>query len=142
MNYNLETTILSKLQDLEKYIQQLRKFQKYRYDEIENDLEKIWAIEHGLQISIQIIIDVGNYILASIGENQVENYTDILDKLGQQNILPSQFVAEIRGMAGFRNVLVHRYVEVDLRVVCDVLQNSLDDFVKYIGYIQSYFSSR
>ncbi len=138
----METTILSKLQDLEKYIQQLRKFQKYRYDEIENDLEKIWAIEHGLQISIQIIIDVGNYILASIGENQVENYTDILDKLGQQNILPSQFVAEIRGMAGFRNVLVHRYVEVDLRVVCDVLQNSLDDFVKYIGYIQSYFSSR
>ena len=142
MNYNLETTILSKLQDLEKYIQQLRKFQKYRYDEIENDLEKIWAIEHGLQISIQIVIDVGNYILASIGENQVENYTDILDKLGQQNILPSQFVAQIRGMAGFRNVLVHRYAEVDLRVVYDVLQNSLDDFVKYIGYIQSYFSSR
>ncbi len=142
MNYNLETTILSKLQDLEKYIQQLRKFQKYRYDEIENDLEKIWAIEHGLQISIKIIIDVGNYILVSIGENQVENYTDILDKLGQQNILPSQFVAEIRGMAGFRNVLVYRYAEVDLRVVYDVLQNRLDDFVKYIRYIQSYFSSR
>jgi uncharacterized protein YutE (UPF0331/DUF86 family) len=138
----MDTTITSKLRDLEAYIQQLRRFQSYSYDEVESDLHKAWAIEHGLQISIQIIIDVGNYILASIGENQVRDYTDVLSKLGQYNILPPQFAADIQGMAGFRNILVHRYAEVDLQKVYDVLQNRLDDFTKYIGYIQSYFSSR
>lgn len=137
----MDATIASKLRELEGYAQQLRKFQSYRYDEIESDLEKTWAIERGLQISIQIIIDVGNHILASIGENQVKDYRDILNKLGQHNILPPQFAAEIEGMAGFRNILVHRYTEVDLRQVYDVLQNRLDDFIKYIGYIQSYFFS-
>jgi len=137
----MDTTILSKLQDLERYVQQLRKFQNYSYNEIESDLEKIWAIEHGLQVSIQIVIDMGNYILASIGENQVDDYTGILDKLGQHNILPEQFAAEIRGMAGFRNILVHEYAEVNLRTVYYVLQNKLNDFVEYIRYIQSYFSS-
>lgn len=117
----MDTTINSRLRDLERYVQQLRRFQSYRYNEIENDLEKIWAIEHGLQVSIQIIIDVGNHILASIGENQVEDYTDVLGKLGQRNILPPQFAAEIQGMAGFRNLLVHRYTEIDLRQVYDVL---------------------
>lgn len=134
----MDITISNKLQKLEGYVQQLREFQNYRYDEIEDDLEKIWMIEHGLQVSIQIVIDVGNYILASIDENQVEDYTDILDKLGQHNILPARFAAKIRGMAGFRNVLVHQYSEVNLRQVYDVLQNRLEDFVKYIEYIESY----
>jgi uncharacterized protein YutE (UPF0331/DUF86 family) len=137
----MDTIITGKLRELEKYVQQLRKLQSYRYDEIENNLERIWAIERGLQVSIQIVIDVGNHILASIGENQIEDYTDILSKLGQHNILPSQFAAEIRGMAGLRNILVHRYADVDLRQLYDLLQNRLDDFMKYIGYIQSYFSS-
>ncbi len=137
----MDATITRKLQELERYIQQLQKFQSYRYDEIESDLEKIWAIERGLQISVQIIIDIGNHILASIGENQIEDYTDVLSKLGKCNILPSEFAERIKGMAGFRNILVHRYAEVDLKRVYDVLQNRLHDFVEYIGYIQSYFSS-
>lgn len=137
----MDVTITRKLQELERYIRQLQRFQSYRYDEIEGDLEKIWAIERGLQISVQIIIDIGNHILASIGENQIEDYTDVLSKLGKCNILPSEFAERIKGMAGFRNILVHRYVEVDLRRLYDILQNRLHDFVEYIGYIQSYFSS-
>ncbi len=138
----MDTIITSKLRELERYVQQLREFQSCRYDEIEGDLKKIWAIEHGLQVSIQIVINVGNRILASMGKNQVKDYTDVLNKLGQHNVLPSEFAAEIQGMAGFRNLLVHRYAEIELRQVYDVLQNRLDDFVKYIGYIQSYFSSK
>jgi len=137
----MDIIITGKLQALEGYLRQLRRFRSYRYDEIEGDLEKIWAIEHGLQVSIQIIIDIGNHILASIGQNQIRDYTDVLSKLGQNNVLPPEFAAEIQGMAGFRNVLVHRYAEVDLKRVYDVLQNRLDDFMKYIGYIRSYLSS-
>jgi len=74
--------------------------------------------------------------------HQVEDYADILSKLGKHGILPSQFVSEIRGMVGFRNILVHRYAGVDLKQVYDVLQKRLEDFEKYIGYIQSYFSSK
>ncbi len=134
----MDKTTISKLQELERYIDQLKKFQKYQYDEIENDLEKIWAIEHGLQICIQVVMDIGNHILASIGENQVEDYTDIIDKLGKCKIIPPQFANKIRGMAGFRNILVHRYAEVDLKTVYDLLQNRLDDFMQYIAYIQAY----
>lgn len=138
----MDLIITRKLRDLEGYIQQLRKFQSYSYNEIKDNLEKIWAIEHGLQISIQTIIDIGNHILAMIGENQIEEYVDILDKLSKHNVLPPRFVADIRGMVGFRNILVHRYGEVNPQQVYDVLQNELDDFEKYIGYIQSYFSSK
>ncbi len=31
-------------------------------------------------------------------------------------------------MVGFRNTLVHDYVEIDRKIVFDTLQNNLDDF--------------
>jgi len=138
----MDRTVTRKLQELEECVRQLRKLQGYSYNEVADDLEKIWAIERGIQVSIQIIIDVGNYILASIGENHVEDYTNVFDKLGQHGVLPPEFALEIRGMAGFRNILVHRYTEVDLKRVYDILQNRLDDFIKYIEYIEFYLSSK
>jgi len=135
----MNMAIVRKIRELEASIQQLRKFQKYSYDEIKDDLEKLWAIEHGLQISIQIIIDIGNHIIAEIGENEIEEYADILDRLVKHNIIPLEFAENIRGMIGFRNLLVHNS-EVDSKIVYSVLQNRLYDFERFIGYIQSFFN--
>ena len=135
----MKMTIIRKISELETSVQQLRKFQKYSYNEIKDDLEKFWAIEHGLLISIQIIIDIGNHIIAEIGENEIDEYADIFDRLVKYNILPLEFVENIKGMIGFRNLLVHRYGEIDARIVYDILQNKLYDFERFIGYIQSYF---
>jgi len=41
----MDKIIDRKIQNLESYIQQLTKFQKYDYEEIEKDTEKLWAIE-------------------------------------------------------------------------------------------------
>ena len=135
----MDKIIGRKIQELESYIQQLRKFQKYSYEEIEKDKEKLWAVEHGLQISIQIIIDVGNHIIAKMGENQIENYTDVFDKLAELNILPQEFAENIRLMVGFRNTLVYGYGDINIRTLYDVLQSKLYDFERFIGYIQSHF---
>ncbi len=134
----MRTTIIRKLNELETSIKQLRKLQKYSFSEIKDDLEKLWAIEHGLQIAIQIIIDIGNHIIAEIGENEIDEYTDIIDKLVKHKIIPPEFAINIKGMIGFRNLLVHRYGEVNTDIVYKILQNKLYDFERFIGYIQSY----
>lgn len=72
-------------------------------------------------------------------ENEIEEYADILDRLAKHNILPLEFAENIRGMIGFRNLLVCRYGEVDPKIVYDVLQSRLYDFERFIGYIQSSF---
>jgi len=47
----MDKILVRKIQDLELCVQQLRRFQDYNYDEIKNDLEKIWAIKHGLNFN-------------------------------------------------------------------------------------------
>ena len=137
----MDPVIIRKIGELERTIQQLRRFQSYSYKEIEDDLGKFWAIAGGLQISIQMIINIGNHILAEIGENQIDGYSDIFDGLEKLGILTQDFSENMQGMAEFRNMLVYRYDEVDTRALYDILQNKLYDFEKFIGYIQSYFTS-
>ncbi|MCK4858958.1 MAG: DUF86 domain-containing protein [Candidatus Omnitrophica bacterium] len=89
-------------------------------------------------MAIQLVIDIGNHILVEIGENQIEDYVDIIDRLGEKEIIPPSFAYNIRNMAGFRNILVHEYLKVDLEQVYQVLQKRLPDFKKFIIYIKNY----
>ena len=42
-----------------------------------------------------------------------------------------------RAAAGFRNILVHGYAEVDDRVTLDVLENHLDDLLAYVQALRA-----
>ncbi len=130
--------IRKKIQELNRYLKELEGLKNISKDDFSSSLSNQWMVLHGLQISIQVLIDVGNHILAAIGENQIEDYVDIIDKLGEKDIIPSEFARQIRGMAGLRNILIHEYAKIDLNRIYDILQNRLDDFHKFIGYINQF----
>lgn len=132
--------INKKFYDLKLYLKELEKSREFSQDEIFSSLSTQWQICHGLQLSIQIIIDVGNHILASVDENQIEDYADIIDKMGKRNIIPPEFANTIRGMAGLRNILVHQYTNLDFNRIYDILQNRIDDFYRFMNYIDKFIS--
>ncbi len=130
--------IEKKLIELKTHIKGLEELQKLSFEEIKSSVLTTWAVEHGLQIAIQQLIDIGNYILASTVDSRIENYIDVFDKLGVNKIIPEDFAEGIRGMAGFRNLLVHEYADVDLVRVYGVLQTQLDDFRQFAEYVKNY----
>lgn len=132
--------IKKKLGELENYILTLEGLRTYSIRELQKNREKLWSVEHGLQLTVQLVIDMGNHILASIGEQEIEDYVDVIDKLGERRIIPSEFAQTIRGMAGFRNILIHEYATVDIKKVYHVLHNQLDDFRKFAKYVDAYLS--
>lgn len=133
--------IRKKLQELNRYLRELENSKDISWEEFCSSLGKQWAICHGLQLSIQTLIDIGNHILAAIGENQIEEYVDIIDKLGERNIIPSEFAQSIRGMAGLRNILVHEYASLDIKKIYDIVQNQLDDFYEFVNHINYYLKN-
>lgn len=138
VNLNLAN---KKLKELEKYIKNLQKHEGVDKSELENNLDKMWAIERGLQLSIQVILDLGNHIISDEGIS-VENYSEIFNELAKLNIIPVDYAARIKGMAGFRNILVHEYAEVDLDIILEVLNNNLDEFKKFATYIGNYINQQ
>lgn len=130
--------LFRKLEELDRYLAELERLREHSFEDLATNLQLTWSVEHGLQLSIQIVFDIGNHILAALGETDIRDYTEMIEKLGERGIIPDNFAARIRGMAGFRNILVHEYADVDLREVYRILQERLEDFREFARYIGSY----
>lgn len=126
-----------KLAEMDTYIDELQKLQIYSLDELRGNLTNLWSVAHGLQLVIQIILDVGNHILADRGIKALD-YTEVIDLLGQEKVIPREFAVKVRGMAGFRNILVHGYSSLDVKKVYEILQKNLADFSQFALYIWSF----
>lgn len=61
---------------------------------------------------------------------------ELFDLLQRDGWLDDPLASTLRNMAGFRNVLVHGYDDVDLAVVRDVLGNHLGDLEAFVGAIR------
>jgi len=134
--------INKKINELKNNLKILHELKTIPFEKISESLKDQWTVFYGLQISIQIVIDMGNHILASIGENQIEDYTDIIDKLGKLEIIPIDFAKKIKGMPGLRNILVHEYGIIDIDKIYEILQKNLSDFENFIFYIKKYLDKK
>lgn len=120
-------------------LKQLRSHVGEPIEALEQNVDKLWAVERGLQLCAQNCIDIATHLVASAGSD-VADYASAIDTLGSIGVVPPTFAAQFRAIAGFRNVLVHSYLAVDLDRVHNVLNERLDDFVEFARHIESYLS--
>lgn len=134
-------TIDRHLIDLAEKVRFLRSCQKYSQKDFADNLEIQFSSERALQIAIQNVIDIGSHILAAKLINFVDDYKTVIIKLGQEGIIPKEFAKSIKKMASFRNILVHNYIEVDIKKLYQIIQNNLDDFEAFAKYITVYLQT-
>ena len=103
---------------------------KYSFDDFTSDPERYGSAERFLHLSIEAILDMGNHVIADSDLGIVNWYSDIPAILEKKGYIDSHMEKEWLQMIGFRNTLVHDYVEIDRRIVYDVLQNHLKDLEK------------
>jgi uncharacterized protein YutE (UPF0331/DUF86 family) len=122
---------------LDEAIQHLRPHVGRPLSVLLNDLDERWAVERGLQLCAQNVLDVATHLAASAGRDAAD-YASAIDALGELGVLPSEFASQFRGIAGFRNVLVHGYLGVDVTRVHEVLNSGLDDFAEFARLVDAY----
>jgi uncharacterized protein YutE (UPF0331/DUF86 family) len=87
-----------------------------------------WAVERGLQLAAETVFDIGNHILSAHFGMSAQDYEDILTKLGEVGVIDASLRERLRGLGGFRNVLVHGYLGIDPERVRDALRRGPADF--------------
>ena len=109
-------------------------------EELDADTEGRWMVERGLQLCAQNALDIATHIAAGRGRD-VPDYASAIDELGRLGVLSGDFAREFRSVAGFRNVLVHGYLEVDLDVLTTLLHERLGDFESFAVDVEVFLSS-
>jgi len=121
-------------------LQTLRKHQDRPVDALRTDREELWVVERGLQLCIQNVLDAATHIAASAGRD-VPDYATAIDQLAELGVVPVEFAARFRAVAGFRNVVVHGYLDVDLEVVHRLLNERLEDFAEFAQRVSRYLDT-
>jgi uncharacterized protein YutE (UPF0331/DUF86 family) len=101
-----------------------------RAEAIATDLREQRFVEHTLQIAIQAALDVASHVVSDGRLGEPRTNRELFDLLARDRWIDGSLADSLRRMVGFRNVLVHGYDDVDLRVVEDVVNNRLDDFFR------------
>jgi len=97
------------------------------WERFRDDPEKYGSAERFLQVAVEILDDLGAHLVARDGLGGVERYADVPKRLHEAAVIPADQADLWRRMIGFRNVVVHDYLDVDRAIVFDVLQRHLDD---------------
>lgn len=90
------------------------------------DLELDLSLHNDVLFSLlticQLVIDLCGDLSARRGD-RFEDYTEAVRNLAKDPRFPAHLVDELARLPGFRNVLVHDYVELDMTRVVDAMHN-------------------
>ncbi len=99
--------------------------------------DPLWlrGVKYTFVTAIEAGVDVAQHVCASEGWGPPRDNGDAIRLLGAHGVLSADLADRLRRAVGFRNVLVHDYVEVDDGIVVEQLANlaDLDDFVAVVA---------
>jgi uncharacterized protein YutE (UPF0331/DUF86 family) len=96
------------------------------------DEQRLSGLKYRFVTAIEGIVNAAHHVCASEGWGPPTDNADVVRRLGRHGVLAPDLADRVGRAVGFRNLLVHRYVEVDDdRVVAflDELED-LDRFVQ------------
>lgn len=113
--------IVERLAELRRHLAHLRGLRpRVSRGALEQDLSLHNDVLFSLLTVCQLVIDVAGELAARRGD-RFEDYTDAVRQLGRDPRFPETLVRELERLPGFRNVLIHEYVALDLDRVVDAL---------------------
>lgn len=105
-------------------------------DALHTDIREQRFVEHTLQVAIQAALDVASHIVSDRRLGEPRTNRGLFDLLLRDEWIDAALAGTLRNMAGFRNVLVHGYDDIDLGVVCDVLDHHLGDLDAFVAVVR------
>jgi len=132
-----KSRILSKLDELDTYLSELKTVMPKSYEEYTRSIEKKRSSERLLHILTERVIDVCALIVKGLRLGLPAEEEDLFEKLEKEKIISKKMKEKSKSMRGFRNILVHRYAEVDDELVFENL-GKINDFREFREEIGSF----
>jgi uncharacterized protein YutE (UPF0331/DUF86 family) len=119
--------IRRRLEQLDKYLKILERYQGYDLETFRSNPEYYGSAERFLQVIIEASLDMGSHIIAEENLGSVEKSGDIPKRFREHDLIDEDLEQRWIRMIGFRNILVHEYLEVDRAIVYEVVLHRLAD---------------
>ncbi len=121
----------ARLNALENYLTELRSFSARRREEFVQEPALHHLAERYLHLACETILDIAHHVIADQGYRHPASYREAIDILEEEGQIEGDLAGRLRSWIGFRNVLVHMYLEVDHGRSFDAIQQDLGDLEEF-----------
>ena len=112
-----------------------------RFEEFAEDFQAVDASLYEIQTMLEAISDIAMHVVAGANLGSPNSRPEAIEMLAKNGIIPQELAEKVSQAVRLRNVIVHHYPSVNLRIVYDVIQNNLGDIVDFCAEIANYLDS-
>ncbi len=117
----------TRLDALESYLAELRSFERVSREEFQSEPALHHLAERFLHLASECVLDIAHHIIAEQGYRQSASYKDAMEVLREEGLIDRDLAERLKGWMGFRNVLVHFYLDIDHGRSYDAIREDLGD---------------
>jgi len=130
------TYLVERLVELRRHVDHLRALRPRvaGAESLRRDLSLHNDVLYSLLTVCQLVIDVCGELSARRGE-RFEDYTEAVRNLAGDARFPAELVQELEKLPGFRNILVHEYVALDMDRVVEAL-DQLEPVERFLAIVR------
>ena len=129
--------LLSKLKMLKNSLFYVKEFLPSDFKFLEDRKDKN-ALYKETEFAIQLIIDICAVINSDISKEMPSDEDSIIDALKNSKVLSDRTSKVLHEMIGFRNILVHKYGDIDNKIAYENIKNGFKDFNNFILEIEKF----
>jgi uncharacterized protein YutE (UPF0331/DUF86 family) len=128
--------VLNKKESIERCIKQARLYYTMPSEiPFDKDHMKQDAIAVNLQRAAEQAIDLANHVIKKRKLGLPKESRESFDILAEAGVIPRALADKLKGMVGFRNILVHQYEDLDVKIMVDVIEHRLGDLVDFTNHV-------
>lgn len=130
--------VLNRIKHLEDNINYLEKIKKYDQKTFSSTQDIYYRFERALHLAVEAVLDLGNHLIADQNLETPDSNRDIFRILFENQIIDSELKESLIKMAGFRNILVHDYLDLDRELEYEIIKNNIVDIKEFMKVVLEY----
>lgn len=124
----MDEILINKKTSIERYIKRIQ--EDFQEDFLTNYTKQDSVILN-IERACQAALDMGNRILKIRNLGLPQSNRDTFVKLEKSKIISIEISKKMQAMAGFRNLAIHDYSNLNIEVVVNIVKNNLYDLEEF-----------
>ncbi len=134
----MDTDILrAKLESLARCVKRIEGRRPDSAAALAGDLDAQDIISLNLERAVQLCVDAGSHLLLDYDIPSPDSMAGVFLALGKLELLSGPLAERMAKAAGFRNIAVHEYQQVDWNIVYAIVTTRLGDFREFASAVRA-----
>jgi uncharacterized protein YutE (UPF0331/DUF86 family) len=128
--------IKQRFSEINESLQEIRSLTSLDSEEFWAEKRNIAAVKYYLLEAIEAVGSICTHIVAKKFNRAVSTFGECFEILEEEGIFDKELAERLKNMAKFRNKLVHRYWEINDKIVFKYAKEDLKDFIDFMRSIE------